>query len=112
MGSNVAAAIDAPLGEMAAIRLVSCHYHDAGFIDILYPGSPDRSSPMAALGGLSGKDVGVSAFGVPARHGRDADSHNVDDTRGGITFSPLSSLSWLLVRYISALCPMGLQRDA
>lgn len=91
-GSNVAAAINAPLGEMAAIRLVGYHYHDAGFIDNRYPGSPDPSSPVVALGGLSWTDVGVSAFGVPARNDRNANSRSVDGARGGITFQPTERL--------------------
>lgn len=91
-GSSVAAAVNAPLGEVAAIRLAGYHYRDAGFIDNLYPGSPDPSLPVAALGGLSWMDVGVSAFGVPARNDHNANSRYVDGVRGAITFQPTGRL--------------------
>lgn len=92
IGYSGGAALNVPLGDVLAARVTAYHYRDAGFIDNRYPGSPDPAAPVAALGGASWADLGVSAFGVAARNDKDANSAEVDGLRGGITFQPTEVL--------------------
>lgn len=92
IGYNGGAAINLPLGETLAVRMTGYHYRDAGFIDNRYPGTPDPTAPVAALGGASWADLGVSAFGVAARHDKDANSTDVNGLRASVTFQPNDAL--------------------
>ncbi|WP_447751216.1 TonB-dependent receptor [Sphingopyxis fribergensis] len=85
---NVAGALNLPLGETLAARVTAYHYRDAGFIDNYFSGSPDPDQPVAALGGASWTDVGVSAFGVPARDDENANSTDIRGGRASLTFKP------------------------
>lgn len=96
LGNEVAAAVNAPLGDTLAVRVAGYHYHEAGFIKDRFPGSPNPSAPVAALGGASWADVGVSSFGVPARSVDDVNAANVDGVRAGVTFQPTEKLEIVL----------------
>ncbi|MEA1674666.1 TonB-dependent receptor plug domain-containing protein [Nitrospirillum sp. BR 11163] len=96
LGNEVAAAVNAPLGDTLAVRVAGYHYHEAGFIKDRFPGSPNPSAPVAALGGASWADVGVSSFGMPARSVDDANAANVDGARAGVTFQPTEKLEIFL----------------
>nr|KIS29568.1 hypothetical protein TQ38_28070 [Novosphingobium sp. P6W] len=85
---SVAGAINVPLSDALAARVTAYRYHDAGFIDNWFPGSPDPDLPVAALGGASWTDLGVSAFGVPPRNDKNANSTNITGGRAGVTFQP------------------------
>jgi len=85
---SVAGAVNMPVGDMLAARLTAYHYRDGGFIDNRFAGSPDPDSPVEALGGASWTDVGVSAFGVPSRDDKNANSTEIKGGRAGITFRP------------------------
>ncbi|MDR3513861.1 MAG: TonB-dependent receptor [Caulobacteraceae bacterium] len=87
-GYDVAGAVNLPLGDDFAARLVGYRYQDAGYIRNDYAGSPDPSKPVAALGGLSWTDVGVSSFGVPARHQANANQTDTDGGRAYLAFKP------------------------
>lgn len=92
LGYSGGAALNVPLGETLATRVTGYHYRDAGFIDNRYPGSLDPTAPVAALGGASWADLGVSSFGVPAYADKDANSSRVDGVRASLTFQPVEVL--------------------
>lgn len=85
---SIAGAINMPLSEVLAARITGYHYRDGGFIDNLYPGSPDPNLPVDALGGASWTDVGVSAFGVSARNDENANVTNIVGGRASVKFEP------------------------
>jgi outer membrane receptor protein involved in Fe transport len=85
---NVAGALNIPLAETLAARVVGYRYFDAGYINNRFAGSPDPSLPVAALGGASWTDVGVSSFGVPARNVNNVNSTAIDGVRALLLFQP------------------------
>lgn len=85
---SIAGAVNVPLATSLAARVVGYHYRDGGFIDSTFAGTPDPSLPVAGLGGASWSDVGVSAFGVPARNKDNVNSTTIDGVRSIVVFQP------------------------
>lgn len=85
---NAGAAVNVPVTDTIALRVVGYHYRQGGFIDNVYSGSPDPSLPVADLGGLSWSDVGVSSFGVAARNQQDVNSADTTGGRAYVLFDP------------------------
>ena len=67
-GYDVAAAVNLPVGDDVAARLVGYRYEDAGYIRNDYAGS--------------------TSFGVPARHVADVNKQDADGVRGYLAFKP------------------------
>jgi iron complex outermembrane recepter protein len=85
---NAAAALNLPLNDTVAWRIAGYGYREGGFVDNVFGGSPDPTQPVAALGGLSWADVGVSSFGLPARTDRDANTVDTAGVRTYLLFAP------------------------
>lgn len=96
IGHSVAGAVNIPLGTQLATRFTAYHYRDAGFIDNRFAGSPDPDLPVAALGGASWTDLGVSTFGLPARNKDDVNSTVINGGRASLTFKPSSEFKLVL----------------
>ena len=90
---NAAAAVNVPLTETLAARVVGYHYRQGGFIDNHWAGSADPDLPVAALGGLSWSDVGVSSFGVAAREDANANRTDTSGVRAYLLFQPSDEFS-------------------
>jgi iron complex outermembrane recepter protein len=95
-GGNLGAALNIPLSDGLALRVVGYRYEDAGYIDNRYSGSPDPTLPVAALGGASWADVGVSAFGVPARNDKNANSRTTNGARISLNWKATDRLKVLV----------------